>query len=74
MPFVEHDTNVLLAALNNQTRHLAGSLERVFGLCIACGLVEGRLKGYILQKGVSHISEQHTDDAFRGILQGKFSH
>ena len=74
MTFVEHSANVLLSALNKQTRHLAGSLERVFGLCIACGLVEGRLKGYTIQKGVSHISEQHTDDAFRGILQGKFSH
>jgi len=74
LPFVEHNTNVLLTALNNETRHLAGSLERVFGLCIACGLEEGRLKGYTIQKGVSHISEQHTDDSLRGILQGKFSH
>lgn len=74
MPFIEYDTNILLKNLNYNTRHLAGSLERVFGLCIACAIEEGRLKGYTIQKGISHISEQHTDDAFRNIKQGIFFH
>lgn len=74
MPFIEHSTDVILNSLNNETRHIAGTLERVFGLCIACGLAEGRLKGYAIQRGISHISEQHTDDPVRGIVRGQFSH
>lgn len=74
MPFIEHSTDVLLKSLNNETRHIAGTLERVFGLCISCGLAEGRLKGYAIQRGISHISEQHTDDPVRGIVKGQFSH
>jgi hypothetical protein len=74
MPFIENDTNILLKALNYNTRHIAGSLERVFGLCIACGLAEGRLKKYVIQQGVSHIKEQHSNDPLRGIQKGKFYH
>lgn len=74
MPFVEHDTGVILSMLGGETRHIAGTLERVFALCIACGLAEGRLKGSVNQRGISHISEQHTDDPVRGIVRGQFSH
>ena len=74
MPFINHDTSVILSMLGGDTRHIAGTLERVFALCIACGLAEGRLKGYVNQGGISHISEQHTDDPVRGIVKGQFSH
>ena len=70
MPFVERNTNTLLAGLQNNTRHIAGTLERVFALCIACGLAEGVLKGHVTLGGISHISEQHVDDPLRGIVRG----
>jgi hypothetical protein len=73
MPFIEKSTDILLARLPT-TRHIAGSLERVFALCIACGLVEGRLKGHMTLGGISHLPEQHADDPVRGIVRGRFSH
>lgn len=68
MPFIEHVTNVLLVKLPT-TRHIAGSLERVFALCIACSLVENKLKGHTTLGGVSHLLEQHSEDALRGYVK-----
>jgi hypothetical protein len=71
MPFVEHETAVILKKLDNNTQHIAGTLERVFALCIACGLTEGRLKGAVIQGGIIHKQkEQRTADSFREIVKG----
>jgi hypothetical protein len=71
MPFVEYETSVILKKLDNNTSHIAGTLERVFALCIACGLTEGRLKGSVIQGGIIHKQkEQRTSDSFREIIKG----
>lgn len=70
MPFVENLTPEILRALNWETRHLAGTLERVFALCISCGIVEGKLNLFHLN-GFQHIEDQHSEDKLRGISSKK---
>jgi hypothetical protein len=71
MPFVENLTPIILRELNWETRHLAGTLERVFALCISCGVLEGKLKGFIPLTGFQHIEGQHSEDLLRGIKASK---
>ena len=66
MPFVENLTPEILRALNWETRHLAGTLERVFALCISCGILEKKLS-LIPLSGFQHIEGQHSEDLLRGI-------
>ena len=70
MPFVESLIPTLLRFTNWETRHIAGTLERVFALCISCGIVEGKFRHLIQLKGVSHNDSQHSADSLRGIPQG----
>ena len=67
MPFVESLLPRILKFLNWETRHLAGTLERVFALCISCGIIEGKFRELVLLQGVSHIDSQHSVDELRGI-------
>lgn len=67
MPFVESVVPRILKILNWDTRHLAGHLERIFALCISCGIVEGKFRSLIPLKGVSHNDAQHSVDMLRGI-------
>ena len=67
MPFVESVVPRILKVLNWDTRHLAGHLERIFALCISCGIVEGKFRSLVPLKGVSHIDAQHSVDMLRGI-------
>jgi hypothetical protein len=67
MPFVESVLPKLLKVLNWETRHLAGHLERIFALCISCGIVEGKFRSLVPLKGVSHNDAQHSVDMLRGI-------
>ena len=67
MPFIENLTPIILRELNWETRHIAGTFERVFALCISCGVLEGKLKGFIALTGFQHIEEQHSEDLLRGI-------
>jgi hypothetical protein len=67
MPFIENLTPIILRELNWETRHIAGTLERVFALCISCGVLEGKLKGFIALTGFQHVEEQHSEDLLRGI-------
>lgn len=70
MPFVEKLTPEILRALNWETRHLAGTIERVFALCISCGILEGKLRNLVPLPGFQHIEGQHSEDQLRGIKQG----
>jgi hypothetical protein len=70
MPFVENLTPIILRELNWETRHLAGTLERVFALCISCGILEGKIQ-LIQLNGFQHIEGQHSEDKLRGILNKK---
>jgi hypothetical protein len=67
MPFVENLTPIILRTLNWETRHLAGTLERVFALCISCGILEGKIRNLISLNGFQHIEGQHSEDKLRGI-------
>jgi len=71
MGFVESVYPSILKALQWDTRHLAGTLECVFGMCIAFGIHEGKLVEVLQLDGVRHIGAQHTGDALRGIETGK---
>ena len=66
MPFVEKLTPEILRVLGWETRHLAGTLERIFALCISCGILEGNLN-LIHLNGFQHIEDQHSEDKLRGI-------
>ena len=70
MPFVESLLPRLLKFINWDTRHLAGQLERVFALCISCGIVEGKFRALNVLRGVSHNDTQHSLDELRGIPEG----
>ena len=68
MPFIEHDTPIIVDYLKS-TQHIAGTLERVFAMCIACALLEGKLKGYTLMSGINHRhTEQRMRDPSRGMI------
>lgn len=66
MPFVEKTTPLVLKQLNWETRHIAGSLERVFALAISCGILEGKIQ-LISLKGFQHVEKQHSKDKLRGL-------
>jgi hypothetical protein len=70
MPFVEKSIPSILSALQFETRHLAGTLERVFALCISCAILENKFKTMIKVNGISHEEHQHDEDALRGIVKG----
>ena len=68
MPFIQLDAHTIISVLGGNTRHIAGTLERVFALCIAAGLAEGRLKGSTVLDGIEHLQDaQRTDDLLRNI-------
>ena len=67
MPFIEENIPQIMRGLAWDTRHLAGTLERVFALCICCGIVERKLQNILALKGIKNIEHQRTSDSFRGI-------
>lgn len=72
MPFVDSLLPNVLKALNWETRHLAGTLERVFALCIACAIKEKQFNRVLVLKGITHEESQHEEDTLRGIQKGQF--
>lgn len=70
MPFVEQLIPHILRGLQWDTRHLAGTLERIFALCISCGIVEGKLRNVLPLLGVTEKHDQRSEDSFRGISTG----
>lgn len=61
----------ILMLLNWETRHLAGTLERVFALCISAGILEGKFKTVMHLKGVSHLDQQRSSDVLRGLTASR---
>jgi len=66
MPFIESFLPSLMRALTWETRHLAGTLERIFALCISCGLIEGYFTRAV-QFDVKNLDDQRFTDTLRGI-------
>jgi hypothetical protein len=71
MPFVEKILPKLLKELNWNTLHLAGTLERVFALCINCAIFEGKINILLQSRAMNHEEAQHMEDELRGIKAGK---
>jgi hypothetical protein len=70
MPFVENLMPRILKTLQWETRHLAGTLERIFALCISCGIIEGKFREILQLHGFQHVDQQHSEDSLRNIKQG----
>ena len=70
MPFVENLMPKILKTLKWDTRHLAGTLERIFALCISCGIVEGKFRAVLQLQGFQHVDQQHSEDTLRNIKKG----
>lgn len=68
MPFIEEITPKILKRLNWQIRHLAGTLERVYALFLACGLLEQKFQRLIHFQGIQQCDEQRTPDPIRGVV------
>jgi hypothetical protein len=73
MRFVKHLLPTTLSSLNWDTRHLAGTLERVFALCMSAAVIEGKFKAVIPLKGCNHDTGQRVADTMRGIAAGPAS-
>jgi len=68
MPFIEKVIPVVLRKLNWNTRHLAGTLERIFALCISSAIIEGKIRRIVQLHGIkTDIPGQRDSDEFRGI-------
>jgi hypothetical protein len=67
MEFVDWNMPNLRIQTNGDTRHIAGTLERVFAFYISCVLHEKRVE-FHEGKGLFHRHEQRTSDALRGIV------
>jgi hypothetical protein len=70
MDFVECSIPFCLRKLGWNTRHLAGTFERVIALSLSFKILEGKIKNLVHLKGVEHLSSQHTADEFRGLKEG----
>jgi hypothetical protein len=70
MRFVDPLIPVILKGSQWDTRHLAGTFERVFSLCISCAIIEGKLKNLHIMEGITHNLHQHAGDILRGIPPG----
>jgi hypothetical protein len=73
MPFVEQLMPKILQGLRFDTRHLAGTLERVFAFCINCFVLEHKVKELCFVKCMEHVEAQHTGDPVRNIAAGAAS-
>jgi hypothetical protein len=70
MRFIENTLPNILKGLNWKTYGFAGTMERIFSLCLSCGLLEGKLKNVYPIEGITHNLDQHTGDIERGISPG----
>jgi hypothetical protein len=70
MPFIEKIIPTILRGLRWNTRHLAGTLERVFALCLSSAIIEGKIRRVIQLNGIkTDIPGQREEDILRGIAK-----
>ena len=70
MEFIETCIPFCLRKLQWNTRHLAGTYERIIALSLSFKILEGKIRNLMYIKGVEHVSSQHTADALRGLKEG----
>jgi hypothetical protein len=71
MEFMEWNLPTILKSLDWNLQHLAGTLERLFALCISAGIEEGRFRKVLHIRKTDHNGAQHSGDPFRNIPTGK---
>lgn len=71
MKFTEHIHTHIWTMLNFDSRHYAGTMERVFALYINFAIYEKRLTNVLNLQGFSHNQSQHMGDEMRGIQKGR---
>jgi hypothetical protein len=70
MTFVEAAHATIWNMIRNNKVIYAGTMERVFALCINFAVLEGKFDDLLILKGFSHNDSQHTGDEMRGIKTG----
>ena len=71
MPFIEYITPLIIKKLGWGIRHVAGTLERVYAMCIACGILEGKFRHVTQFKGIQNCEKQRLEDTMREIETSK---
>lgn len=67
MPFIEYITPIIVKHLKWNIRHFAGTMERVYALCLAAGIIEGKFRSVHGFTGVIQCDNQRTPDPIRGL-------
>ena len=70
MEFVRKTVPFCFRKLQWNTRHLAGTLERIIAITISCKILEKKLLDMVHVKGVEHLASQHDADPLRGLKEG----
>ena len=70
MEFVRKTVPFCLRKLGWNTRHLAGTFERVIAITISCKILEKKIQDMVHVKGVDHLASQHDADPLRGLKEG----
>jgi hypothetical protein len=73
MPFIDTVVPHIRKALRMDTRHLAGTLERVFAFCLAAAMKENKFDRVLILNGIHHLESQREEDTLRGIQKGNFT-
>jgi len=70
MRFVEENHVNVWRMLKFDPRHYAGTMERVFAICIVFGMLEGKFSDILQLNGFTNNEAQRDEDAFRNIAGG----
>jgi hypothetical protein len=71
MRFIEHNNTNILRMLNWDTRHYAGTMERIFAICIGFAIIEKKFSDVMLLCGFTNNETQRCADSLRGLQAGK---
>ena len=70
MEFLDWNLPTIFRCMNWESKHLAGTIERLIALFISAGIQEGRFRVVKLCKGTDHNIQQHSGDSMRNIPTG----
>jgi hypothetical protein len=71
MKFVEYVHPHIWEMIEFNNTHYAGTMERVFALCINFALIDKKFDDIFYVQGFEHNESQHMGDESRGIQKGK---
>jgi hypothetical protein len=70
MRFIEKNNTNVLRMLKFDTRHYAGTMERIFAICIGFAILEAKFSDVMHVSGFLNNESQRTQDAVRGVEAG----